>query len=116
MARHDPRVRLLHMRDFARQAVAMTKGQTRDDLDDDDKLRLALTHLVELIGEAANQVPDDIQALHPEIPWPKIIGMRHRLIHGYDRVDFDILWDTIIRRLPGLITSLDRILGKETDQ
>lgn len=61
MSRHDPNVRLLHMRDYARKAVAMVEGQARDDLDKDEKLRLALTHLVELIGETANQIPPEIQ-------------------------------------------------------
>ena len=112
MPRRDPTVRLLHMRDHAEKAVAMAKGQTRKDLDTDEKLRLALTHLVELVGESASQVTAEVQAKHPEIPWPKVISMRHRLIHGYDFVDYDILWDTITRSLPGLIETLNRILGK----
>jgi len=82
MPRRDPKVRLLHMRDYARKAVAMIEGQTRDDLDSDEKLRLALTHLVELVGEAASKVPVEVQSQYPEIPWPKVISMRHRLIHG----------------------------------
>ncbi len=114
MPRRDPRVRLQHMRDYARKAIAMVEGQTRDDLNTDEKLRLALTHLVELVGEAAGQVPSDVQAQYPEIPWPKVIGMRHRLIHGYDFVDYDILWNTIRASLPGLIETLNRILGEET--
>ncbi len=112
MSRRDPRVRLLHMRDYAQKAVAMSREQTRDDLDDDEKLRLALTHLVELVGEAAGQIPPEHRAKHPEIPWPKVISMRHRLIHGYDFVDYDILWETITGSLPGLIGALDRILGE----
>lgn len=113
MSRRDPKMRLLHMRDYAQKAVAMVEGQTRDDLDGDEKLRLALTHLVELIGEAARQVPAEVQARYPEIPWPKVIGMRHRLIHGYDFVDYDILWDTITGSLPGLVETLDRILDED---
>ena len=113
MSKRDPKVRLLHMRDYALKAVAMVEGQTRDDLNSDEKLRLALTHLVELVGEAASQVPADIRAQYPEIPWPQVIGTRHRLIHGYDFVDYDILWDTITRSLPGLIESLNRILDQE---
>ncbi len=110
MSRRDPIVRLLHMRDYARKAVAMIEGQTRDDLNSDEKLRLALTHLVELVGEAASQVPVEVQSQHPEIPWPKVVSMRHRLIHGYDFVDYDILWNTITQSLPGLIAELERIL------
>jgi len=114
MSRRDPRVRLLHMRDYARRAVAMVQGQRREDLDSNEMLQLALTHLMELVGEAASQVPSDIQAQYPQIPWPKVIGMRHRLIHGYDFVDYDILWDTITQSLPGLIQTLNQILGEES--
>jgi len=113
MSRRNPKVRLLHMRDYAQKAVAMVEGQTRGDLDSDEKLRLALTHLVELIGEAASQVPAGVQAGYPQIPWPKVIGTRHRLIHGYDSVDYDILWDTVTGSLPGLIGTLNQILGEE---
>lgn len=81
MSRRDPIVRLLHMRDYARKAVAMIEGQTRDDLNSDEKLRLALTHLVELVGEAASQVPVKVQSQHPEIPWPKVVSKRHRTLH-----------------------------------
>lgn len=113
MPRRDPKVRLLHMRDYAQKAVAMIEGQTRTDLDRDEKLRLALTHLVQLVGEAASKVPVGVQSQYPEIPWLKVISMRHRLIHGYDFVDYDILWNTIKQSLPGLIDKLNLILGVE---
>ena len=111
MTVHNPEIRLLHMLDYAKKAVSMVEDETRAALDADEKLQLALTRLVELIGEAANHVPLEIQEDYPEIPWPKIINMRHRLIHGYDSVDNDILWDTIILSLPELIKKLNNILG-----
>lgn len=113
MSRRDPKVRLLHMQDYARRAVDMVQGKRREDLDSNEMLRLALTHLVELVGEAASQVPTDVQAQYPQIPWPEVIGMRHRLIHGYDLVDYDVLWDTILINLPRLIATLDEILKEE---
>jgi uncharacterized protein with HEPN domain len=113
MAQHDPRVRLLHMRDYARKAITMIQGQQRGDLDHDEKLLFALIHIVEVIGEAAGQVAPEVQERYPEIPWPKVIGMRHRLIHGYDVVDYDILWDTVTVNLPPLIVELEKILGSE---
>jgi uncharacterized protein with HEPN domain len=91
----------------------MVEGQTREDLDSDEKLRLALTHLVELVGEAASQVPGGIRKQYPEVPWAKAIAVRHRLVHGYDFVDYDILWDTITQNLPRLVQILDIILGPE---
>ncbi|MBI2357942.1 MAG: DUF86 domain-containing protein [Deltaproteobacteria bacterium] len=59
-----------------------------------------MTHLVELVGEAAGQIPRATQKRYRDIPWPKIVSMRNRLIHGYDFVDYDILWDTITQDLP----------------
>jgi uncharacterized protein with HEPN domain len=46
----------------------------------------------------------------PQIPWPKIISMRNRLIHGYDSIDYDILWDAITKNLPLLLAEIDKIL------
>jgi len=98
------------MKDYACKALDLTEGLARDDLDRNETLRLALTHLVELVGEAANQVPPDRRAAWANIPWAKVVAMRHRLIHGYDLVDYDILWDTIRHDFPALIAELDRIL------
>ena len=113
MSRHDPLVRLKHMLDYAREAVEMIKGKKADDLDGDRKLTLALTHLVELVGEAASQVPQEMRGKYPNVPWPKIVSMRNRLIHGYDFVDYEILWDTIVEDLPLLIAELEKIIPSE---
>ena len=110
MSRHDPLVRLRHMRDFARKALSMVSGKAGDALARDEVLRLAVTHLVELVGEAAAKVPPETRGLYPQIPWLKLVGMRNRLIHGYDSVDHDILWDTITTDLPQLLDELGRIL------
>jgi uncharacterized protein with HEPN domain len=98
------------MRDYANEALEMARGKTRDDLEKDAMLRLALTRLVEMIGEAASQYPKEMQTRYPRIPWPKVVGIRNRLIHGYDYVDYDILWDTIRNDLPTLLTELKAVL------
>jgi len=113
MSSRDPKVRLLHMRDHARKAVEMTQGRNRSELEKDEMLSFALARLVELIGEAANQTEKETRARHPQIPWSSMIGMRHRLIHEYDKMDQDILWDTIKQDLPKLIAELDKILGED---
>jgi len=69
-----------------------------------------LTRLLEIIGEAANRVPDEVRENYAELPWLQMVGLRNRLIHGYDNVDFDILWAILKMGLPDLIIKLEEIL------
>jgi uncharacterized protein with HEPN domain len=108
MPRHDGAIRLRHMLDHAREAVAMASGRTRDELDADRQLNLSLVRLLEIVGEAASRLPTEERIHYPDIPWPEIIGLRNRLIHGYDSVDFDILWQIVTHDLPPLIAALER--------
>ncbi len=112
MSRHEDSVRLGHMLDHAIEAVEMCRGRSRADLDRDRMLNLALVRLVEIVGEAANRVSKQGQTDRPEVPWRAIIGMRNRIVHGYDGVNFDILWAVIRDDLPPLIESLRAILGR----
>jgi uncharacterized protein with HEPN domain len=99
------------MFDYAREAVDLAHGKTRNDLDADRMLNLALVRLLEIIGEAAGRIPTEDRESLSQIPWRGIIGMRNRLIHGYDQVDFDILWNIITRDIPPLITALEMALS-----
>jgi len=105
---------LRHMLDHAREAVAFARSKTRADLDADRLLNLALTRLLEIVGEAAGRVPEDVRVRHPEIPWPQIVGLRNRLVHGYDSVDLDILWQIVTSDLPPLIASIESIIAEES--
>lgn len=111
MPRHEAVVFLRHMLDHAREAVSMVQGRTRTDLDTDRLLNLALVRLLEIIGEAAGRVAKEERDLYPDIPWPEIVGLRNRLIHGYDEVDFDILWQIVKKDVPSLIEKLEKILA-----
>ncbi len=110
MPRRNRTLPLRHMLDHAREAVVLAQGKSRADLDRDRLLELALVRLLEIVGEAASRVSDEDSAKYHEIPWPQIIGLRNRLIHGYDAVDLDILWQIIEHDLPPLITALETIL------
>jgi uncharacterized protein with HEPN domain len=109
----DPKIRLLHMRDYARKIVSLAVGKEKSDLEEDEVFCLAMTRLIELVGEAASKYPKEMQSAYPQIPWPKIISMRNRLIHGYDFVDYDILWDAITINMPQLLSVLESILPSE---
>jgi uncharacterized protein with HEPN domain len=76
-------------------------------------LSLALTRLLEVLGEAANRIPPEQHSPYPGIPWRRLIGLRNRLIHDYDRVDLSILWEIVTRDLPALVGELDTILTPE---
>ena len=76
-------------------------------------LELALTRLVEIVGEAASKITPSDRAKYPRLPWANIVGMRQRLVHGYDVVDRQVLWDTFTDDLPPLIEKLEAILKAE---
>lgn len=105
------RVRVQHMIDAARQAVEFTTGRSRDDLVADAMLRLALTRLLEILGEAAKHVSPATRALAPAIPWRQITGTRDRVAHGYFEVNLDIVWRVVTAELPTLLPELERLLA-----
>jgi len=94
----------------AREAIDITAGKDFGSLKRDRILELALIRLTEVIGEAAARVSLAGQKQHPSIPWAQVVGMRNRLIHGYDQVDLSVLWDTVKEDLPPLIAELEKIL------
>jgi uncharacterized protein with HEPN domain len=74
-------------------------------------LELSLTRLVEIVGEAARRVSEAFREKYPSVPWRDISDTRNRLIHGYDVVDLDVLWDVIQNDLPPLVVQLEKIVG-----
>ena len=113
MSRHDPEVRIQHMLDHAREAVEMVRLRSRADLDTDRMLNLALVRLLEVVGEAAVQIPEEFRSRHPALPWRDVADLRNRLIHGYATINFDILWTIIQDDLPPLIEQLEAIIEEE---
>ena len=98
------------MLEYGREAIGLMRDKKRGDLDTDRTLGLATLRCLEIVGEAASHIPESLRQQHPQIPWPQIIGTRNRLVHGYDLVDYDIIWSTIAEDLPPLIAELEKIL------
>lgn len=84
------------------------------DLEADELLRLALTKLVEIVGEAAKQTTDATRAEWPEVPWSAAARMRDRLVHHYFDINLDVLWSTVTQDLPALLTALDKYGAPES--
>ena len=99
-----------HMLDTARKALILLEGKTRPDFDADEVLALAVTHLLQTIGEAARRLSAEFTTAHPEIPWRAIIGLRHRVVHDYLFVDLDIVWNVATGDLPKLVADLETII------
>lgn len=108
----DDLIRLQHMLDAAVEIIGFVEGCERSDLEKNRMLTQAIVRDIEVIGEAAGKVSLDTQNSIPAIPWPSIIGMRNRLIHGYFEVDLDRVWDTVIDDLPFLVGELRKIIKK----
>jgi uncharacterized protein with HEPN domain len=94
------------MLEHAREAVQLVEGRARMNLDEDRVLSLALVRLLEIIGEAAAGVSAESRGKFPGVPWAEIVGLRNRLIHGYDSVDLDIVWNIVKGDLPALARDL----------
>ena len=105
----DDQVRLRHLVDAAATAQEFVAGRERGDLDSDEMLRLALTKLVEIVGEAAKQVSPEVRSQMPEVPWSAAARTRDRLVHHYFDIDLDVLWETVTVDLPALLRSLPGI-------
>ncbi len=103
-------VRLRHMLDAARKAIAFTQGHNRADLDSDELLALAVVRLVEILGEAAKNVSQDIKERTPKIAWRQMAGTRDRLTHAYFDVNLDIIWDIVNNDLTPLVEKLEELL------
>ena len=116
MTDHDDTVYVRHMLDSARQAIEISQRISRSDLTPWGLETLALTRLLEIVGEAARRTSPEFRERHPNVEWKLMAGTRDRLIHGYDRVDYDILWDTCTRDLPPLIEKLEQALRDETGE
>jgi uncharacterized protein with HEPN domain len=102
----DDLVRIAHLREAAEKALRFSSGTSRQTLEDNELLRLALTKLVEIVGEAAKQVSEPTRGAHPSVPWSAAARMRDRLVHHYFAIDLDVLWATITEDLPALLASL----------
>jgi len=100
---------LLDMVSAARSAIDFAVGMDRLQFLDDEKTQSAVIHQLLVMGEAVKRLSPDFRSAHPELPWKMIAGMRDKLVHEYDDVDLDEVWETLKRDVPSVIVALEAL-------
>ena len=94
----------------AKEAVSFIKGISENQFQKDSLRKSAVIRQLEIIGEAANRISEEFKEKHSQIPWAEMMGMRNRLIHGYDDIDLTIVWRVVYKELPLLINGIKSLL------
>jgi uncharacterized protein with HEPN domain len=102
------------MLEACERTVTFVQDRHRDDLDQDEMLRLALQYLVLTLGEASKHIPPDVQAKAPEIPWRAVAASRDRMAHGYFDINLDMLWTMASVDIPALQSHLKWLLERDS--
>ena len=98
------------MHRFAQRALSYCSELDRVQFETNHLLQDAVVRNLELVGEAATRIPEDVRLAHQDIPWRQIIAMRNQLIHAYLGVDLDVVWDVVQVELPLLIQQLKAVI------
>ena len=112
MSEHLPKVTLIDIIDSVSAVLEYSKEINYETYLKDRKTRDAIYRNIEVMGEAANRLPEYFLNNYPDIPWNKIRSLRNVLIHGYDKIDDKIIWNIAVNVLPALKIQLENLLEK----
>jgi uncharacterized protein with HEPN domain len=89
------------------------EGMDFDQFTSDEKTIFAVTRALEILGEAAKHIPEDLRKEYPAVPWRKMAGIRDVVTHAYFGVDLNVVWNTAKKRLPELKPEIEKVLADE---
>ena len=96
------------------KAEVLVEGFTYREFEEDFRTNFAVIRALEIIGEATKRLPMTVRERYPAIPWTGMAGMRDRIIHGYDTVDLQIVWDVVQQDIPAIKPQIQQILADYT--
>lgn len=99
----------------SRQIRKFVGEKTFEEFSQDNLTQSAVLHQFAIVGEAAGRVSTPFVIDHPELPWRQMVGMRNRVIHGYDDIDLEVVWEAICVSIPALIALIEPLLPPEED-
>jgi len=111
----DPRERLRDVLE-AIERIERYAVRGRDAFEGDELLQSWFVRHLQIIGEAVRTLPADVRAHAPDVPWSKIVGMRHILVHDYFEIDADAVWEAVERDIPELKRHIQALLGSLDEQ
>lgn len=106
----DDRVRLMDMLE-AIERIEKYAQAGEAEFRQNELVQNWIIHHLQILGEAAYKVSKEYREQYPELPWPKMIGMRHILVHGYFEINTDIVWSVVVKELPTLKLQIQAILN-----
>lgn len=106
---------LLDIAKLCRTILRLTDGMNETEFYADERTQLAVLYEITIIGEVVKRLSNDFRQCHREIQWRQIAGMRDRLVHDYDEVNLDLVWQVIENFIPELLDYITPLLPSTTE-